>query len=271
MTHLTSSGLLMNNQAADSLATALAGSFGNWHEYSTFYCCSCGNRLVVPVYCGNRFCDVCGGRRRARVRKRLDYMVKNTPHPAFHSLKALTLTVKSTPDLSAQIKLLQDSFTRLRARLWWKQRVVGGAYVIEVTHTEAGWHVHIHAILMAKFLPHSKLKALWKKVSGSSVVWISGLKNEAAITYLTKYLTKSETATAFEGELRRAFKGVRMFQPFGQWQMLRDKSAVATCLCNSCGGGSWMLLEHPEHRLIASTRMGQVTPRASPDQDPPSV
>jgi hypothetical protein len=186
-------------------------------------------------------------------------------------MKFLTLTVKSTDDLSAQIKLLQASFTRLRARQWWKRHVTGGAYVIEVTHPEAGWHVHIHAVIMGSFMPHAVLKSLWKKVSGSNIVWIKKVWGNDLAGYLTKYLTKSKTTPDMQAELCRAFKGVRMFQPFGKWQMLRDRSAVATCICNGCGGSKWMVTDRPYHGLIATTVMGQATPRASPDQAPPSV
>lgn len=253
----------MNNQAADALVGAIGDSATQYHEYSTFYCCGCGNRLVVPVYCGDRFCETCGVRRRSRVKRRLAYMIANTPHPPFHSMKFLTLTVKSSLDLSAQIRLIQKSFTRLRARLWWKQHVEGGAYVIEVTHGTAGWHVHIHAVIMASFMPHGALKTLWKKVSGSNIVWIKKVWGTDLAGYLTKYLTKSQTTADFRLELKDAFKGVRMFQPFGGWQMLRDRSAVATCKCNACNGTKWQLTERPTYRLIASTRTGQEAQPAS--------
>lgn len=228
-----------------------------WHEFTTFHCGTCSNKLVVPVYCGNRFCSVCGSRRRARVRRRLAFMVSRGHIPRGYSLKFLTLTIPNVEDLDAGILTLQNSFRKLRHRIWWKRHVHGGAFVIEVTQSEAGYHVHMHALIVSRFLPCLKLSQMWAKVSPGKIVYISKVATEGAVRYLTKYLTKEDASPDFEATLNRAFRNVRMFQPFGSWHTLRDPTPKPRCVCNACGGDKWYVIERPHYWQVANVTQGQ--------------
>jgi hypothetical protein len=49
-------------------------------------------------------------------------------------------------------------------------RVRGGFYAIEPIHKGRGWHVHIHAILDADYLPQAELSRLWHEITGDAYI-----------------------------------------------------------------------------------------------------
>lgn len=211
------------------------------HDYKTFACGRCGDTFHAPVSCGDRFCSVCTGPRRRKVRAKLDAIVASLKMRKRYGIKFLTLTIPNQEDPREAFKCIQKSFRRLRQRSFWKWKVDGGAWVVEITGRPGRWHVHVHAVLEAKFIRHSLLKRHWSSVSPGNIVYIQSIPVSAVIRYLTKYVAKSEVGSEHRVQVSRALKGCRLFQPFGSWQALAITVGKVPYVCAECGYAHFVL------------------------------
>lgn len=205
------------------------------HDYRTIVCVSCLHTFRVAQKCHNRFCNVCTGSSRSRVRHKLNFIVKNYLPPAGHMFKHITLTIKSESDARNMQKHLLSSFRRLRQRQLWTRLVDGGAYVCEIGGSPGHWHLHLHILCSALRIPWHKLLADWKRVSGSKGVYIQNCNKTAIIGYITKYISKSDVIPEHQLEASTLLKGARLFQPFGRWHSLERQAPKRKPCCPSCG------------------------------------
>ena len=236
------------------------------HSYQRIYCADCSNFRDVPTYCGDRFCPICSSPRRARVRHRLDSLIKHSPTPVGYSTKFITLTIPNSENLRLGVKALMEAFRRLRQQRWWKSYVDGGAFVVEITGHKGAWHIHIHAIISARFIPVRLLSKRWEKVSGGKIVWIKRIPTSACVLYLTKYLSKIATEDNEDFEVSDALKGIRLFQPIGAWHNLKLAHVKHPYKCTCCGGTHWMVIDRP--RLLISENVTAQPPPASEFKNP---
>lgn len=216
-----------------------------WHKFVTIACVRCGYSHRVPVMCGDRWCPVCGHIKQRRARKRLEWLVRVIRAPVGMSLKFITLTERNQKGMIPDLKGICDSFRRLRQRVWWKNRVYGGVYVIEITGSKHDWHVHLHIIAHAKYLPHKKLSEVWSKVSSGRIVWIQRVRATDVVAYVSKYLTK---ASVDEGErcyVSGALRSQRLFGCFGGWHKVNARAPREKPVCPQCGGQQWTALDRP--------------------------
>ena len=134
------------------------------------------------------------------------------------------------------IKFLQRSFRRLRQRADWKRKVTGGAFVIEVTSSESGWHAHLHIVLVGKYFPFKILLKNWKSITGATGVFIKRIPPSKATGYLTKYISKPGKGIDHDnsGFVSGTLYGVRLFQPFGEWYAISAKYSPKPIPCKSC-------------------------------------
>lgn len=213
-------------------------------------CAHCGHEIRTPVYCGNRFCPVCSIPRLARVRRRLKFLVKNTKMPTGSTFKHLTLTIRNQDDLPKMLKAIVKSFNRLRHRADWKNRVSGGAFVLEVTGRPNNWHAHIHALLVAQYFPFDLLLKLWKQVSSGQGVFIQHKPVNMVVSHLCKYLSKPDVPDLVLEEVTAELKSYRMFQPFGCWFKLMKKYIENEYLCPECNSHTWLPSDIWYDRLV---------------------
>jgi len=213
------------------------------HRYRQIICTNCGHEITVPIYCGDRFCPVCSRPRLAKVRRRLEFLIKHTKKEPLYGFKFLTLTIPNEPDLPEMLGRLTKSFRRLRQRAGWKRRVSGGAFVIEIGGSHAGWHAHIHAIIVAKYIAFDRLLKLWISCSGGRGVFIKQIPPGAATGYLTKYLSKPAIADADLETASLSIKSLRLFQPFGCWMKLLKEFHEEKPGCPKCGAHCFMPLD----------------------------
>lgn len=101
------------------------------------------------------------------------------------------------------------------------------------------WHCHIHALIEGSYFPVRAISKLWQAVSPGKIVWITRIPHNAAIRYLTKYLSKPTTPAQVTEEAGRALAGFRMFQPFGRWHGIRVVVPKHHHRCQHCGHTSW--------------------------------
>lgn len=204
------------------------------HKFVTIACLTCGNLFDVPVYCGDRFCPVCSVARRMRVKNRLDFLVKNVDHRVGYGFKHLTLTIKNQKNLSKMTRDIMKCFRSLRQTSSWKKHVCGGAFVVEVTGKSGDWHVHLHIIIQSKYYPFAEILKLWMTLSPGRGVYIQNIPKNQIVRYLTKYLAKSDVPDDDHGELNRALRGTRLFQPFGSWFALNRLYTPPMKRCSKC-------------------------------------
>jgi hypothetical protein len=222
------------------------------HRYRRICCSHCGHEITVPIYCGDRFCPICGRPRLARVRRRLEFLTRNTPKEPGYGLKFLTLTIPSEPDLQGMLEHLVKSFRKLRQRSGWKRRVLGGAFVIECGRSVSGWHCHIHAIIYAKYITFERLLRMWISCSKGRGVYIKQINGLEIVNYLTKYLSKPVSPDVYSPEISTTLKHYRLFQPFGIWMKLLKDYIDLKPGCPVCGGHTYFPLD-----LIYSDRFTQ--------------
>lgn len=210
-----------------------------YSKYCTITCCGCGTEIIVPVYCGNRFCPECNVARQVKIRQKLDLFCSSREITKGVTFKFLTLTIKSQPDLKPMVDLLLKSFRKLRQRKLWKNKVFGGAFVIEMTLSDGSWHPHIHAVIEGHYIPYKKLLEDWTAITGDTGVFIQMIPVLAITRYLTKYITKTSLDEAAQIEASEALKGKRLFQPFGSWHSGFGNLDLPKTLCRKCGQYSW--------------------------------
>ncbi|MBA7706750.1 hypothetical protein ES703_115607 [subsurface metagenome] len=211
------------------------------HEFVRIECICCGRFFDVPVYCGDRFCPVCSVTRRNRIRHRLEFLIENIDPPHGYRLKHLTLTIKNQQDLALMVSTLFSCFQKLRQTASWKAHVTGGAFVIEVKGCSGNWHVHIHAIIEAKYYKWAEIHKLWMQISPGRGVYIQNIPKDEVIRYLTKYLSKNDVPDRDRDELNEALKGTRLYQPFGSWYGINLKYVKPPPQCPDCKRSTFML------------------------------
>jgi hypothetical protein len=209
------------------------------HLYRSFGCSVCGHTLRVPISCGNRFCPTCRSAINRNVRAKLDSLCNSISTQPGERFRLLTLSIKNQTDLKDQCRALLHAFRKLRQRQYWRKKIRGGAFVLEVKGCEGNWHIHIHAIVPAKWLSYKKLLYEWMEVSGGTGCHIKTIPKKDINFYLTKYITKSELPLRSQIHASEALKGCRLFNPFGCWVGLARVPITLACICPDCGNASW--------------------------------
>jgi len=212
------------------------------HEFTSLQCKSCGKIHVVPLYCGNRFCSVCSGSRMHRIRFRLKSLMDVAQLAKGEKYVHMILTVKSQDDPKAMCKFLQSCFRKFRSRKIFKTHYSGGAYVLELTHSESGWHAHLHVVLQGEFCPQPELLSAWRSISGAAGLFVKFIPKNAIVNYLTKYMCKIELTPILSKEAGETLKKLRLFTVFGLWHNLLPAWSKVPYECPSCGCCQWLPL-----------------------------
>lgn len=209
------------------------------HQFRRIICSHCGDELDIPVYCGSRFCPVCNRARLARIRDRISFILNIARSYPDFQLKMITLTIRNQADVATGCQILTKAFRRLRSKRAWKSRISGGLYVIEVSGLPGHYHVHLHILVNCRFFPVRLLSKCWADVAPGKVVYISRIPIGAAVTYITKYLTKPSVPENAVTHVDDGLRSLRLFQPFGFWHGVSTKWVRKTFPCSNCGHCSW--------------------------------
>jgi hypothetical protein len=209
------------------------------HLYHRIFCTSCGRSFDVPVSCGNRFCAVCSYQRKKRVIRKVNALLAYVSPPAGYTVKFITLTIPNQAELRPMAYDLIRSFRRLRQRSFWRNRVRGGAYFIQVTGRPGNWHAHLHILSESRYFPVRRLSALWSKVSPGKIVHIKNVPLKQAVAYVTAYVADTELSGSDASSAGRELRGLRLFQPFGNWHDICRIAPSGGFCCPSCGAGDF--------------------------------
>jgi hypothetical protein len=135
----------------------------------------------------------------------------------------------------------------MRQRKWFSSLVYGGLFVIEITGGENGFHCHIHAIVFSRFLDVKRLSKEWKACSNGFIVYIQLVRNDEAIRYITKYLTKSTVSDGYAWDVSKALKGTRLFQSFGKFHDFKFPAINRMRCCPICKHSCFTLVDYPSY------------------------
>lgn len=264
-----------------------------------FACPCCGQKHDgPPLTCNQRICPACVPKLRAsniahvlELLEAVDELRQKRGHrpPRW---RFVTLTVRSFDAFLPMRRFMAKAWGKLiRHRFW--QRAVGASVACwETTHTAAGWHVHVHALVDA-FIPRDTLVRAWGKVTeglGQAVgVHISEPKGsrKSIARELAKYVAKdlggasAEQTTAW-GVAGTPHRLAEFLDGSFRWRTLRtygDCYRVADLLktqsslqCHDCGvgfdylGTVWLtpeeLDEQRSARRASAPARGNATPAA---------
>jgi len=118
--------------------------------------------------CGVRFCPSCLNFRATRFIGKADFVAGMT------SPSALTLTTPARSFISrSQVAELMDHRGRFFRKLAREFDVGGVLYSMELKQNQEGrFLAHFHCIVDAGFIPHLKLRAIWRRISRADIVFI---------------------------------------------------------------------------------------------------
>lgn len=211
------------------------------HKEITLYCGDNGHVKVIKLKCSDRTCQECRDRTYWKLFKSWFKLAEDMSNP-----KLLTLTMKNKPDLKREyIRALRGQFTRLLHRKYYKERITGGLYVIELKNKGNGWNIHLHALIDTKpgfdgYLLQKKISDDWFDITQEDmVVDIRKAYNpKASLRYILKYLTKPPQINGEIELYNEVLKKTRLIQTFGNLYDLRpDKPRL---VCTECGCDWWI-------------------------------
>jgi len=218
-------------------------------KWTVLRCRECGRRYRFPKRCKLRFCPNCQHFLSKQRQQDLEWWIRILQQP-----KHVVLTVRNAGELTVDyIRWVKKCFSKLRRRKIaksWRS----GIYSIEVTNEGRGWHVHLHALVEAKWIDAKELARQWADIVGQdfAIVWVGDARGKETAKEILKYTVKgSQIATWSPEEVAqyvRAVEGVRLFGRFGEltgeleeWKR-QTESMVDTGFKCDCGSTDFDIL-----------------------------
>ena len=187
-------------------------------ETQSLVCChSCRGHWWVTTQCRLRVCPICSYKKAQERARFIQAMCKDMAFP-----KLLTLTMpRETGDPREGIKHLRSCWNLLRRHPLFAS-VKGGVYNIELVRKPDGWHIHMHVLMCAPYLPYRRIFSAWSQITGEEVpqVDIRAATTPQSQAYAAKYASKTATFDATPEHIVawfNAVKGSRLFASFGKW------------------------------------------------------
>jgi hypothetical protein len=177
------------------------------------------HNLFSPIYCDLRFCPRCAPRQFARLIKKYEPILTAV---AAHKkrgfrLREITLTTRNTGSLTAaQIKKFNLDVKKTLKSLMEGVDGYGAIWCDEVGFNNTNLHAHL--LLYGPYITQSQLAAVWKRVSGHEVVYISEARRSGgkALIHMLKYVSKPPANDPNQiGLLEVAFHGIRRVHALG--------------------------------------------------------
>lgn len=155
-----------------------------------------------------------------------------------YTTKFLTLTMKiSGQGLKKDLEELTKNFSKLQRRKIWGCSVKSWIGVKEVSKG----NVHLHVIILSRFLDQKAIAENWDKISGSSIVDIRAVdETTESIEKLTSYFVKREQDAILResiADLRDKNKKLRFLISSREKipTLLDNKAVVLHSNCECCG------------------------------------
>jgi len=113
--------------------------------------------------CNRKFCATCAADERRRARTRIRAALKPCRPARGERWRFITLTSPTLPTLDVLdvIRIFNRAWRILCNGPLWRPLVAAGAKGIEFTVSDVGFHVHIHALALSRWIPQETLKTEW--------------------------------------------------------------------------------------------------------------
>lgn len=238
--------------------------------FTVAQCQKCGTVQKFPNRCDRFYCAECQPRLSSDRKKAVAWWTREITQP-----KHVVLTVVNTLNITGDHKReLLKWFTNLRKRKFCRNWI-GGFYSIEVTNEGRGWHLHIHALVNARYIDEMRLSEEWSSVTNGMgrIVKVRDARNLNYLSEVTKYAVKGSQLAAWTGaqivEFIEAFTGARTFGVFGdlygkrtqfaEWfAAVRDQKPP--CKCGSCDMHYFTEAQFLEKDLVPETQQRSIPP-----------
>ena len=239
-------------------------------------CDNCHKVQVFRNRCDRFYCPECQPKLSKRRAASVAWWTVEIGQP-----KHVVLTVQNVPSLTrGHVAELKKWFTRLRHRKFcrnWR----GGFYSLEVTNEGRGWHLHLHALVDARWIDAGELARQWAAVTNGlgKIVKVKDCRKADYLAEVTKYAVKGSELAAWTSsqiaDFIRAFDGCRSFGVFGslygkrtefsEWlKSIRDHKPKCDCGCQT------MRFYSEAEWLERDFKPGVDSPdRPAPPMDPP--
>lgn len=226
-----------------------ANKLANCHTQISYATCTgCRKKRKFFNRCDILYCPECAPRLTAERRESIEWWTKTITQP-----KHVVLTARNIATISEDyVRSIKDAFSSLRrskfARNW-----IGGFYSLEVTNEGRGWHIHIHALVDAKWIDQAELARQWAKRVGQdfAIVYVKDCREKSYLQEVSKYAVKgSELASWSASDIAAfidAFANTRTFSVFGslygkrtEWKEWIEAGCSERGQCE-CGCNSWVI------------------------------
>lgn len=223
----------------------LAQALEDCHShYTVAHCNDCGKVTRFPNRCDRFYCPECQPRLAYDRRRSVEWWTKEVSQP-----KHVVLTIRNVPQLLPEhVDEFKGFWSKLRRRKFargWR----GGFYSLEVTNEGRGWHLHLHALIDARWIDAAELARQWSDCCRGfgNIVKVKDAREQNYLAEVTKYAVKgsqlAEWTPADIVQFITAFAGKRTFGVFGtlygkrtefaEWlAQIRDQKPL--CPCGSC-------------------------------------
>jgi len=188
------------------------------------FCSSCSHRWYVTNHCRRRICPLCDYHLSIARAKWVLAMCREMSHP-----KLVTLTMpRWRSDPGDGITHLRRAFARLRRHTLWR-RVRGGCYQIELIRKTDGWHIHLHALCEAQYIPRQRLYTAWRTILALHYVStdVRAATTRSQQRYACKYVSKAAKLDDNPDDIIAwydATRGKRLWATFGTWYNITPAS-----------------------------------------------
>lgn len=168
-------------------------------------CCDRAQLAIMPNgerkawlinHCHVRGCTHCGQRRAFKLAK--TYAPKATELVAAgHQAQLMTLTIPNANQLTKDgLKGLMSGFNKLRRQSLFK-KVKASVASLEVEHGAAGWHPHLHALVIGERIRQWDLIDAWARLSEGHIADcrpVNQADSASVIHYITKPFKAQDSA-----------------------------------------------------------------------------
>lgn len=224
----------------------LAAELEDCHSrYVYAECTNCHHTTPFANHCDRFYCPECQPQLAKGRARAVEWWARRIEQP-----KHMVLTVRNIADMTkAHVQQFKRWFARLRRRKF-ARKWRGGFYSIEVTNEGNGWHLHLHALVDARYIDQFQLSREWSDVTNGlgRIVKVQDARRHDYLREVTKYAVKGNQLAAWTpqqiSDFIRAFTGVRTFGVFGslygkrtEWKdwvkFLSEHARTCTCGCSN--------------------------------------
>lgn len=211
--------------------------------YTVAQCRGCSRINKFPNRCDNKHCPECQPRLAHDREKAVEFWVDRVGQP-----KLVTLTAKNSRDLTrGHVNEFMKWFGNLRRRKF-ASNWLGGFWSIEVTKEANDWHLHLHALVNARWIDQAELSNVWREITNGLgyIVDVRDARHDDYRRKVKKYAVKGSQLAAWSpteiATFIDAFDGKRCFGVFGSlykqraefgvwWKQIRKSKPVCECGC----------------------------------------